>query len=73
MRIPLQNKITPDDSWFAEEKHVATYSGQYFTIMSERGLEIYNKSEPQKLVSVYEGDKFIVSSSDDEDFQIYRL
>jgi hypothetical protein len=89
MRIPLQNKITPVkktvpvphnkvatlDGGIANKKLVATYFGQYCTIMSERGLELYDKpteGQLQRLICIYPADRFIVSSSD-SDLEIYRF
>jgi hypothetical protein len=69
MTVSPRNKIIATNN----KKHVATYFGsEYFTSISARGLEIYNKSQPQKLVCVYPGTKFIVESSDVE-VKIFRI
>jgi hypothetical protein len=75
--VPVpHNNVAALDSGIANKKHIATYhSAEYFTVTSERGLEIYDKStetQPPKLVCVYPGDRFIVSSSD-SDLEIYRF
>jgi hypothetical protein len=70
-----RNKVSTHDGWLANKKLVATYFGQYCTIMSARGLEFYDRpteGQPQRLICVYPGEKFIVESSD-SDLQIYRF
>ena len=67
-----RSKVATSDIGMVRKTHVATYFGEYFTIMSARGLELYDKSEPQRLVCIYPGEKFIIDSSDD-DLEIYRF
>jgi hypothetical protein len=45
------NKVDTLDSDIAKKEHIATYySADYVTITTARGLELYDKSEPKRLV-----------------------
>ena len=71
--VPLPRKVATRDIDMARKEHVATYfSSQYVTITTSRGLEMYDKSEPKRLICIYPGEKFIIDSSDD-DLEIYRF
>jgi hypothetical protein len=78
VHVPLKCFTPPetfivDDSGIANKTLVATYySADYVTITTSRGLELYDKSCPQRLICIYPGERFIIDSSDD-DMEIYRF